>query len=669
MRRKLAAVDLYCGAGGMSVGAEMAVPGLVTRYGLDYDRHAVETFRRNHPQAHADCADVAGISARNILDRGGIDSIDYLLTGPSCQAVSTMGLFYSHDSRNLLFVHLARLLSELKGVGKLPRNVILENVPGIVYQKNLTIVRDLFRFFSGLGYRVGADVLCVAALGVPQLRYRFFLLATLEDRPVRFPISSFGDPATTQGLPGYLSVAEAISDLYRVPAQPTDAPVPYPARAMPTGYQQALRSRSGSVSNHWASDTQALNVERISAIPQGGSWKDMPRNLLPARFQKVRMTDYHTLYGRLHEGNPAYTISAAFGNVTSGCFTHPRQDRALTVREGARVQGFPDEVRFFGPKNSQYRQVGNAVPPLAMKAIIGHWHALASNDLPAADPRISLQVLESGRDLPVMAPRFQSRKSKQGSGRTGYGSGTFWPKGWGREPSKLPAQLEGYRKVSDPFVSRRRIWRARREGEDQARYFDRVLHLDPGSLLRSVEASTFCLVQPDAAHPIAMAGDRGSEAAFFEVLSAFSALIRRMVRDTIVITDFVYTADRLQLFLSRLLEAEGSATSVSRTEFPALVQPSLLVEDPRSGIRIVSASDIRQTSHARQLTNLVAETKSIYFSPFERVPLPPGRSFGAWEGLEFFSLGKASVTKVLLSLPATERPPDAVSGPARRLSV
>ena len=85
------------------------------------------------------------------------------------------------------------------------------------------------------------------------------------------------------------------------------------------------------------------------------------------------MTDYHTLYGRLHEHNPAYTISAEFGNVTSGCFTHPVHDRALTVREGCRIQGFPDSYQIMGPKNSQYRQVGNAVPPLAMAELMGFW--------------------------------------------------------------------------------------------------------------------------------------------------------------------------------------------------------------------------------------------------------------------------------------------------------
>jgi len=648
-KRNLAAVDLYCGCGGMSVGATLAIPTLVTRYGLDYDRHAVETFRRNHRHAYAECADVAGVSAREILDKSGVDTIDYFLTGPSCQAVSTMGLFYSHDSRNLLFVHFARLMTELKVLGKLPRNVILENVPGIVYQKNLTIVRDLFRFFSGLGYSVGADVLCVASFGVPQLRYRFFLLATLEDRPVLFPVPSFGDPTRVDGLPAYIPVSEAISDLYSLPAQESDAPIAYPAGVVPTDYQRLLRGRCGKVPNHWASDTEPVNLDRIAPVPQGGSWKDIPRDLLPARFHKVRMTDYHTLYGRIHEDNPAYTISAAFGNVTSGCFTHPRENRALTVREGARIQGFPDRFRVFGPKNSQYRQIGNAVPPLAMKAIIELWHTLAAKDVPAAHPRITLHALESGRSLPVMAPRFRGRKSKQESGRSGYGSGTFWPKGWGEPPERLPTQREGYRKVSDPFVSRRTAWKARREGQDQARYFELVRSLDPGPLVGKVEASDLCYVQPDVGHSLLVAGDHGSEVAFFGVLVGIAGLLRRVSTDVLVINDFVYSADRLQLFLSRLFEDEGRNVVVERKELAALAQANL-IRDPRQSIVVVSATDVRDASHAQLLRNLAAATTAVYFSPFKRVPKPPGKMAEPWQGLEFYILGRRESAEWLASL-------------------
>ena len=306
--KKLHAIDLYCGCGGMSLGAEMGAPELKVVYGADHDANAMKTWAANHPDAVAECIDASQISPRRILDISGVDHIDYLLTGPSCQGVSTMGVFFSDDPRNLLMVHFARVLTEFKTLGKLPRNVVFENVPGLVYGKNVNIVRELFDFLAGLGYKVAADVVSVATLGVPQLRYRFILHATLDDKEILYPRPIYGDPGAESGLPAYVSVREAISDLYDMPEQEGDSPY---LSGADSAYQKVLRAGCDAVANHWASSTQDLNLARIASIPQGGSWKDMPPDLMPERFQNVRMTDYHTLYGRLHEKNPAYTIAAA----------------------------------------------------------------------------------------------------------------------------------------------------------------------------------------------------------------------------------------------------------------------------------------------------------------------------------------------------------------------
>src|SRR5438105_1940153 len=112
------AIDLYCGAGGTSTGAALA--GIDVRYGLDYDKNAVASFSANHPNAYGDCRDVASVTGKEILELARTDHVDYLLSGPNCQAVSTMGLFYDADPRNLLFVHLARLVEEFRKVGAAP---------------------------------------------------------------------------------------------------------------------------------------------------------------------------------------------------------------------------------------------------------------------------------------------------------------------------------------------------------------------------------------------------------------------------------------------------------------------------------------------------------------------------------------------------------------------
>lgn len=637
--KKRTAIDIYCGCGGISVGAQLALPNLAVRYGLDYDPHACMTYGRNHPEAHVDCTDVAGVTAKAILDRGQIDDIDYLFTGPSCQAVSTMGLFYTDDPRNLLFVHLARLLSELNSLGKLPRNIVLENVPGIVYKKNLTLVRDLFHFFKGLGYRVAADVLCVAWLGVPQLRYRFFCLATREKRDLAFPAPQYADSALDLPLPPYRTVADAISDLYDLPPSESDQPIRYKGRAQ-SQLQRLLRDGTRAVGNHWVSDTQKLNLDRIASVPQGGSWKDIPSELLPARFHRVRMTDYHTLYGRLHEANPAYTISAEFGNVTSGCFTHPLHDRALTVREGCRIQGFPDSFQIMGPKNAQYRQIGNAVPPLAMARLLESWDSGCGDTVP---PRITSEVLERGSKLPVMTPRFQGRKSQQASGRDGYGSGTFWPKGWGASPAELPKQKENYRKVTDPLVFRRTVWRLRREQVDPEAYFGSVSSSDPRPILSALQDARHWLVQLSRDATFVTSSDKESSAFFFETMAAFAAVLVRLEGDALVAADFAYTADRLNVFLSELVTSRGFNLRIARVAGQEAATGLLPLE---RSIRILSRTDLRTRQEATLLAD-AKEARLIHFAPFDQRHAAKAPRM-VWSHLAFTDLDQGASEKILM---------------------
>ena len=121
-------------------------------------------------------------------------------------------------------------------------------------------------------------------------------------------------------------------------------------------YQKSLAKNCPLVHNHHVGRTAPIDLARIRTVPQGGSWKDIPAELMPERFRKVRFTDYMTLYGRIREDHPAYTLSASFSNVTSGCFTHPREHRPFTVREGCRIQSFPDLFVVQGPIPSQYRR-------------------------------------------------------------------------------------------------------------------------------------------------------------------------------------------------------------------------------------------------------------------------------------------------------------------------
>ncbi len=462
------AIDIYSGCGGISAGAHLADPEIEIRYGLDVDRHALSTFARNHPLSYADNRDVEVVRGRDIIELGRLDRLDYLFAGPTCTAVSTMGCFDHRDPRNKLFYHFARLLKELTENGRRPDTVVMENVPGVVYGKNVRIARDVFRLLEENGYHVYADVLNLASLGLPQLRHRFFLIATSEPRPTTFPTATHNDGEGV--LPSFVTVADAIGDLFEMPPTKDGKATPYPIQPT-TGYQSVLRGNCDAVLDHWASTCSDLNRRRISSIPQGGCWKDMPADLLPPRLLNVRMTDYQTLYGRLHEMNPAYTITAGFSNLTSGCFAHPRRDGALTVREGARLQGFPDAYKFEGPRSAQYRQVGNAVPPLAMASMIRHLQG-EGEGRPA---RLTSEFLRSGRKLPPMTSRFAARRSDSKHAGEGYGNGTYWPVGWGERPDTLPDHRDAYRlRPVDVRYRRRDEWRPSRDEERSSRHLERL---------------------------------------------------------------------------------------------------------------------------------------------------------------------------------------------------
>jgi DNA (cytosine-5)-methyltransferase 1 len=607
MRRpKLIGIDLYSGCGGMSVGAVMGNPQLDIRYGLDCNKHACLTFSQNHPRAFVENADVSSVTARKIFQKSEIDKIDFLLTGPTCQAVSTMGLHFAEDSRNLLFVHLVRLITEFKALGKLPENIVLENVPGLVARSNLKLVTDIFRFFRDLGYNVGGDVVSVAAMGVPQLRYRFFMLATRRDFEISFPKRQFGE-RDYEGLLPYRTVADAISDLYKTNPTEIDEPIHFGSRTKSTEYQRLMRSDDRTTWNHWTSNTESLNLARIFHVPQGGSWKDIPKKLLPPRFQRVRMTDYHTLYGRLHEKNPAYTISAQFGNVTTGCYTHPLHNRPLTVREGCRLQGFPDSFQIFGPKNSQYTQVGNAVPPLAMAALIKHW----STEKEGLPPRVTLDVLEKGESLPVLTPRFRTRATDQKTVRSGYGSGTFWPKGWGKAPKKEPKHAENYRKTTEPLIFRRAAWRAKRGREQQDLYIDYAAKLDVSSIIQRMGINKNWLVQ---CADIERVNDQSKASAdhFYWLMADLTSVVLGAKEPTRIITDLTYTADRVILFIRRALERLAIDATVHAGEHPDLFSFGVRRSN-RWFIHIGTANSARATEPTSGSTG---DILSLYFWPF-----------------------------------------------------
>jgi DNA (cytosine-5)-methyltransferase 1 len=364
-------IDLFCGAGGLSVGFEKA--GFKAVFALDNDSTAMETFRFNHPDCKAVCSDIEQIQASDIFEAAGTKKVPVIVGGPNCQGVSLRGKRDPNDPKNKMFHHFHRLIDEVQ-----PDWFVMENVPGLLHKHNRELASDIFKAFEEIGYRCGADVLLAADYGVPQLRYRLFLIGNRHGAPIVFPTPTHSCPFEQLGLqdtifpkferekPSWRTVAEAIGDL---PPIENGGGLPevvefFKGRRAENEFVKWCRQKEWNLKNHVCHRTNDYNINLIQHIPQGKNWKSIPIEIRPPRFKRVALKDHTTTYGRLSWNMPARTITCYFNNITCGAFTHPEQQRGISVREGARIQSFPDEFQFFGPLARQYRQVGNAVPCL-----------------------------------------------------------------------------------------------------------------------------------------------------------------------------------------------------------------------------------------------------------------------------------------------------------------
>jgi DNA (cytosine-5)-methyltransferase 1 len=382
----LPALDLFCGAGGLTEGFRRA--GVDIRLGVDSDEVACATYRLNQGGARALTADLREVSARDLLHEAGIGQAAVVLGGPSCQGFSTHGRrngwVRPGDSRNFLYRDYARIIEELR-----PYCFVMENVPGLLYYDSGRFWKQIHRRFVHAGYRIHHELLLAADYGIPQLRRRLLVVGTRLSGPFLFPERTHVGAlrrdhrdlwerrrlAEWPHLPPHVGVWDAISDLPPIPAGEGKERARYGAPPE-TELQRHLRAGSRWLYDHQASALPEGQLRQVERVPEGGAWRDIPPELLPERFTRIRRTDGTTLFGRLERAFPAYTITTQFNNVTAGCYIHPLQQRTLSAREGARIQTFPDRYRFVGSLDSKRRQIGNAVPPLlaevVARAVVAH---------------------------------------------------------------------------------------------------------------------------------------------------------------------------------------------------------------------------------------------------------------------------------------------------------
>lgn len=376
------AVDLFAGAGGLSLGAEMA--GVEPVYANDLFAEAAETYRMNHPATYFDERPIEDVSAEAILQRVGLvpGDLDILLGGPPCQGFSINApARQMDDHRNSLILEYLRLVGGLR-----PKYILIENVPGLLSLDRGYALRVVYERLRDLGYEVNHRVLLASNYGVPQERWRLIILGHRDDvvAPV-FPAPTHAATARAnftggarwsvpeealRHLPPAVTVAEAIGDLPSLANGGGSSPVPMPPGVRLTAFQRWARSGAKELYNHQAPKLSPVNLQRLRHIQPGGNWTDIPFDLLPTGMKRARRSDHTKRYGRMDPNGQSCTILTKC-DPHWGSFFHYGQDRAITPREAARLQTFPDGYVFTGPPSLQYEQVGNAVPPLLAEAVVG----------------------------------------------------------------------------------------------------------------------------------------------------------------------------------------------------------------------------------------------------------------------------------------------------------
>ncbi len=353
---KLTVIDLFCGAGGLSLG--FANGGFDIILGVDNDKYSLQTFGMNFKNSrivNMDLFNFNPLEFKNILDE---KKIDVVIGGPPCQGFSLTGTRREDDPRNKLykaFFEIVRLTN--------PKAFLIENVPGMGKLYEGKVKEDIYNKADKLGYNVGTDILTAADFGVPQMRKRIFFVGVKKNiGPFTFPEKINKDQSH------YITCEEAIGDLPALDQDFMGEEVMDYNSEPKSNYQKEIKGKNKKLFNHVATRHTEHVKKVISHVPEGGNYKDLPKGIGESR-------KFHEAWTRYHSKKPSKTIDTGHRN-----HFHYKYNRVPTVRENARLQSFNDAFIFVGPKTQQYKQVGNAVPPKMAYYIAKKIKRVISND-------------------------------------------------------------------------------------------------------------------------------------------------------------------------------------------------------------------------------------------------------------------------------------------------
>ena len=353
--KKYKILDLFCGAGGFSKGFE-ETNRATTKIALDFNKKAINTFNYNFPKANGICGDIKNTSIKNeIIKLSKKEKIDIIIGGPPCQGFSNKGKKLGlNDERNFLFLEYVDLVNKIR-----PKIFVIENVKTLVSTANNYFIKEIEKVFLEIGYEIQYKVLNAYDFGTPQKRERVFIIGKEKDVATNIDLNNCF-PNKNDYKEKY-TVMDAISDLAFLESGEGELWQDYPIVAH-TNYQKEMRKNSKKLNWHMATKHKDIAIEKLKLIPPECGKECLPKKMLGNQ-------KFNTTWGRLIWNEPSGTIDTRFDTPSNGRNSHPYLNRAITPREAARLQGFPDDFCFLGNKSEVCKQIGNAVPIPLSKAI------------------------------------------------------------------------------------------------------------------------------------------------------------------------------------------------------------------------------------------------------------------------------------------------------------
>lgn len=341
-------MDLFAGVGGLTYGFSK-IPEFRIVAANEIDRDIARAYSLNHRDVKMINRDINELTEECLRDILGDIRIDIVVGGPPCQSYSTLGKRRLDDRANL-FLQYKRVLGILQ-----PRAFVFENVTGILSMNKKALFKEVQREFSELGYQLKYQVLNAVDYGVPQQRERVILVGFRGVNRFEYPAPTHGE-----GRNPYVTLRNALGDLPVLRSGQTG--VSYD-RAADNEFLKWVRANAGEKLTEHSAPKNGKHLIRIMETLQDGQSKDdLPEEIRPR-------SGYGNTYAKLWWDRPSTTITRNFACPSSSRCIHPRDSRAMTIREGARLQSFPDDYLFYGSDGKKRLEIGNAVPPLLSMAI------------------------------------------------------------------------------------------------------------------------------------------------------------------------------------------------------------------------------------------------------------------------------------------------------------